>query len=113
MVKRQGKRAIGSELLRALKRGEIVYALPDRDPPRGQGVFAPYFGINAPSPLLTARLIQATGARLLLCTGDRLPQGRGFIARFIEPPVGYDRHDLGVATTNSQQRRVGAECVRT
>src|SRR3546814_10730323 len=41
IVKRQGKRAIGSELLRALKRGEIVYALPDRDPPRGQGVFAP------------------------------------------------------------------------
>src|SRR3546814_697259 len=99
IVKRQGKRAIGSELLRALKRGEIVYALPDRDPPRGQGVFAPYFGINAHSPILTARLIQATGARLLLCTGERLPKGRGFIVRFIEPPVGYDSDDLGVATT--------------
>src|SRR3546814_15481098 len=92
IVKRQGKRAIGSELLRALKRGEIVYALPDRDPPRGQGVFAPYFGINAHSPILTARLIQATGARLLLCTGERLPKGRGFIVR-------------------SEERRVGKECV--
>src|SRR3546814_18425954 len=98
MVKRQGKRAIGSELLRALKRGEIVYALPDRDPPRGQGVFAPYFGINAHSPILTARLIQATGARLVLCTGERLLKGRGFIVRFIQPPVGYDSEHLGVAT---------------
>lgn len=99
IVKRQGKRAVGSELLRALKRGEIIYALPDRDPPRGQGVFAPYFGINAHSPILTARLIQATGARLLLCTGERLPKGRGFIVRFSEPPAGYDSADLCEAMT--------------
>lgn len=110
IVKRQGKRAIGSELLRALKRGEIVYALPDRDPPRGQGVFAPYFGINAHSPILTARLIQATGARLLICTGERLPKGRGFVIRFSEPPAGYDSDDLCVAATALNQ---GIEaCVR-
>ncbi len=98
IVRRQGKRAIGSELLRALKRGEIVYVLPDRDPPRGQGVFAPYFGIDAHSPVLTARLIQATGAKLLICTGERLPKGRGFVVRFTEPPAGYDSADVATAT---------------
>lgn len=111
IVKRQGKRAVGSELLRALKRGEIIYALPDRDPPRGQGVFAPYFGINAHSPILTARLIQATGARLLMCTGERLPQGRGFVVRFTEPPAGYDSSDLCEATTAIN--RAIESCVRT
>ena len=103
IVKRQGKRAIGSELLRTLKRGEIVYVLPDRDPPRGQGVFAPYFGINAHSPILAPRLIQATGARLLICTGERLPKGRGFVVRFSEPPAGYDSDDLDVAAAAINQ----------
>ncbi len=97
IVKRQGKRAIGSQLLRALKRGEIIYALPDRDPPRGQGVFAPYFGITAHSPVLIPKLIQATGAKLLICIGERLPQARGFVIRFHEPPPGYDSGDVAVA----------------
>ncbi|NGY05318.1 lysophospholipid acyltransferase family protein [Solimonas terrae] len=110
IVKRHGKRAVGSELLRALKRGEIVYALPDRDPPRGQGVFAPYFGINAHSPILSARLIQATGARMLICTGERLPKGRGFIIRLSEPPAGYDSDDLGIAA-EALNRGIEA-CVR-
>lgn len=97
IVKRQGKRAIGSQLLRALKRGEIIYALPDRDPPRGQGVFAPYFGVNAHSPVLIPKLIQATGAKLLICIGERLPDARGFVIRFHEPPPGYDSADLDVS----------------
>lgn len=90
-------RVISSDLLRALKRGETIYALPDRDPPRGQGVFAPYFGISAHSPTMIPKLIQATGARLLICVGERLPDARGFVIHFHEPPAGYDDADLGVA----------------
>lgn len=90
-------RVISSDLLRALKRGETIYALPDRDPPRGQGVFAPYFGISAHSPTMIPKLIQATGARLLICVGERLPGGRGFVMHFREPPAGYDDSDLETA----------------
>lgn len=93
IIKRQGKRAVGSDVLRALKRGEIIYTMPDRDPPRGHGVFAPYFGIDAHSPVLIPRLVQATGARVLICTSERLPKGRGFIIRFEEPPAGYASAD--------------------
>lgn len=94
IVKRNGKRAVGSQLLRALKRGEIIYAVPDRDPPRGQGVFAPFFGIEAHSPVLIPKLVQATGARVLICYGERLPKARGFVMHFVEPPAGYDSEDL-------------------
>lgn len=98
IIKRNGKRAVGSQLLRALKRGEIIYALPDRDPPRGQGVFAPFFGVEAHSPVLVPKLVQATGARLLFCVGERLPRAGGFRVRFVEPPAGWDSPDLDVAT---------------
>lgn len=97
IVKRNGKRAVGSQLLRALKRGEIVYALPDRDPPRGQGVFVPFFGVEAHSPVLVPKLLQATGARLLLCVGERLPDARGFRVEFVEPPAGWDSPDVETA----------------
>jgi KDO2-lipid IV(A) lauroyltransferase len=97
IVKRNGKRAVGSQLLRALKRGEIIYAVPDRDPPRGQGVFAPFFGIAAHSPVLIPKLVQATGARVLICYGERLPGARGFVMHFVEPPAGYDSDDLQTA----------------
>ncbi len=97
IVKRQGKHGIGSQLLRALKRGEIIYALPDRDPPRGQGVFVPYFGVKAHSPVLIPKLIQATGARLLICVGVRLPGARGFMTCLQAPPEGHDSADLATA----------------
>ena len=97
IVKRNGKRAVGSQLLRALKRGEIIYAVPDRDPPRGQGVFAPFFGIEAHSPVLIPKLMQASGAKLLICYGERLPKARGFVMHFVEPPAGHDSEDLQVA----------------
>jgi KDO2-lipid IV(A) lauroyltransferase len=99
IVRRNGKRAVGSDLLRALKRGETIYALPDRDPPRGQGVFAPYFGVTAHSPVLIPKLVQATGAKLLFCIGERLPDARGFRIHFIPAPPGYDSEDLTVAAT--------------
>lgn len=95
---RQGKRAVGSQLLRALKRGEVIYVLPDRDPPRGHGIYAPYFGIRAHSPVLAPKLVQATGAKLLICVGERLPGARGFRISFEEPPAGFDSPDLDVAT---------------
>lgn len=98
IVKREGKRVVGSQLLRALKRGEMIYALPDRDPPRDQGgVFAPFFGIEAHSPILIPKLAQATGATVLMCFGERLPGTRGFVLHFRAAPAGYDNADPAVA----------------
>ena len=66
------------QMLRALKRGETVGLLPDQVPPEGQGVWAPFFGKPAYTMTLAGRLVQQTGAALLLLWGERLPRGGGY-----------------------------------
>ncbi|HVL58436.1 MAG TPA: lysophospholipid acyltransferase family protein [Burkholderiaceae bacterium] len=65
-------------LLRALKRGETIGMLPDQVPSDGDGIWAPFFGRPAYTMTLPQRLAQATGARVLLVAGQRLPGGRGW-----------------------------------
>jgi Kdo2-lipid IVA lauroyltransferase/acyltransferase len=69
------------QMLRALRAGEAVGLLPDQVPPRGLGVWAPFFGRDAYTMTLSARLVQQTGAAVLLAWGERLPRGRGFRVR--------------------------------
>jgi Kdo2-lipid IVA lauroyltransferase/acyltransferase len=72
------------QMMRALKRGEVVGLLPDQVPPEGMGVWAPFFGKMAYTMTLAARLIQQTGAVPLLIWGDRLPRGVGYVVRVSE-----------------------------
>ena len=71
-------------LLKALKNGEAVGILPDQVPDLGDGVWATYFGQPAYSMTLVSKLVNATGATVLLAYGERLSWGRGFIIH-IEP----------------------------
>jgi KDO2-lipid IV(A) lauroyltransferase len=66
------------QMLRALKAGEAVGLLPDQVPPQGLGVWVPFFGRAAYTMTLPARLVQQTGAALLVAWGERLPRGRGY-----------------------------------
>ena len=66
------------QMLRALRKGETVGLLPDQVPPQGMGVWAPFYGRPAYTMTLAARLVQQSGAALLLMWGERLPQGRGW-----------------------------------
>lgn len=66
------------QMLRALKAGEAVGLLPDQVPPNGLGVWAPFFGREAYTMTLPARLVHQTGAALLLIWGERLPGGGGY-----------------------------------
>ena len=70
------------QLIRALRRGESVGLLPDQVPPEGMGVWAPFFGREAYTMTLAARLVQQTGAELLLTWAERLPRGAGYVQRF-------------------------------
>lgn len=72
------------QMLRALKAGEAVGLLPDQVPPEGLGVWAPFFGRDAYTMTLPARLAQLSGARLLLAWGERLPWGQGYRIRLRE-----------------------------
>jgi KDO2-lipid IV(A) lauroyltransferase len=66
------------QLLKALRAGQCVGLLPDQVPPEGLGVWAPFFGREAYTMTLSARLAQQTGASVLLVSGERLSWGRGY-----------------------------------
>jgi KDO2-lipid IV(A) lauroyltransferase len=70
-------------LRRALQRGELVGILPDQDPARGAGVFAPFFGVPAHTMTLAGRLLAQSGATALFVFGERLPRGEGFRLHFL------------------------------
>ncbi|WP_066330992.1 lysophospholipid acyltransferase family protein [Azohydromonas lata] len=73
------------QMLRALKRGETIGLLPDQVPPQGMGAWAPFFGRDAYTMTLAAKLVRQTGAQWLLMWAERLPGGRGFILRVSAP----------------------------
>ena len=70
------------QMIKALRRGEAVGLLPDQVPPEGQGVWASFFGRDAYTMTLAARLAQQTGAAVILARCERLPLARGFVTYF-------------------------------
>ncbi len=73
------------QMIRALRRGETVGLLPDQVPPDGLGVWAPFFGQPAYTMTLASRLLEQTGATLLLMWAERLPHGRGWVVHVLRP----------------------------
>lgn len=63
-------------LLKTLKRGGRVAIMPDQVPPMGQGEWAPWFGRPVYTMTLLVKLAEQTGAEVLFCWAERLPQGR-------------------------------------
>ncbi|MGR6804848.1 lysophospholipid acyltransferase family protein [Sphaerotilus natans] len=85
------------QMIRALRKGGTIGLLPDQVPPEGLGVWAPFFGREAYTMTLAARLVQQTGADWLLLACERLPGGRGFVIRASLPdealPTSADEPD--------------------
>lgn len=59
-------------LLRVLQGGGVVGILPDQQPKGGDGVFAPFFGIEALTMTLLPRLAARTGATVLFAYCERI-----------------------------------------
>ncbi|HRE14809.1 MAG TPA: lipid A biosynthesis acyltransferase, partial [Usitatibacteraceae bacterium] len=80
-------------LLRHLRKGGCSVILPDQVPGEGEGEWVPFFGRPAYTMTLTGRLQEATGAALVFCFAERLPEGRGFrlVLRHREAPLPADR----------------------
>ena len=74
------------QLLKALKRGEIIGVLPDQVPSNGEGEWVNFFGRPAYTMTLIARLIESSKAAVVMCHVERMPQGKGYIMRF-EPLI--------------------------
>ena len=85
-------------LYRALDDGRLVLILPDQEPIRSSGVFAPFFGVPAFTMTLVARIARRSGAATLFGWTERQEDGR-FLYRFREAPAGVDDPDLVTAAT--------------
>ncbi|MDO5654125.1 MAG: lysophospholipid acyltransferase family protein, partial [Brachymonas sp.] len=66
------------DMIRELRKGRAVGILPDHVPPEGQGVWAPFFGKPAYTMTLAAKLVQQTGAEMVVAWGERLPHAQGY-----------------------------------
>lgn len=89
-------------VLRALRQREVVGILPDQDPGRGAGAFAPWFGVAANTTTLVAKLALRSGAPVLLTWCERLGEARGFCLHVREPTraIGLDDSRAGAAALN-------------
>jgi KDO2-lipid IV(A) lauroyltransferase len=102
------------QMMRALRRGETVGLLPDQVPPEGMGVWVPFFGRDAYTMTLAARLAQQTGALPLLIWGERLGHGAGYTVRFAplpEPlPADADAQAESAAVVNRAMESLIRQC---
>ncbi|PZP68291.1 MAG: lysophospholipid acyltransferase family protein, partial [Delftia acidovorans] len=73
--------------IKALRKGMAVGLLPDQVPPEGQGVWSPFFGRDAYTMTLAARLALQTGAAVIVARCERLSWGRGYALYLEELPV--------------------------
>ena len=89
-------------LLKVLKKGGAIGVLPDQVPQHGEGVWADFFGKPAYTMTLPGKLQQMTGAVIILSYAERLPNGRGYLVRFV--PF---EQDLG-ATPELQANAINA-----
>jgi len=64
--------------MKALKSGRSLWYGPDQDYGLGQGLFAPFFGIQAATVYATARFAEKTGAAVVPFSHIRLPGSQGY-----------------------------------
>lgn len=83
--------------LTALRAGELLVILPDQEPVRDHGVFAPLFGVPALTMTLACKLLARTGAAALFGTARRRSDGR-FAVHVRTAPDDLGDPDLEVAT---------------
>ena len=73
-------------VVRSLRRRDIIWYAPDQDFGRKVSVFAPFFGVSSATINMTSRLIKLTGAALIPMRLHRHENGSMYELEFL-PPV--------------------------
>ena len=91
------------QLFKLLKDGGVVGILPDQQPKRGDGEFAPFFGVPALTMTLLGRLAHRTGAAVVFAYCERIDDGHdgkpGFALHIDAAPEAVGDADPAVAVT--------------
>ncbi len=72
-------------LLRAIRRGDAFFNLPDMDFGERDAAFVPFFGIPAATLLAPSRLAMAMNMVVQPVVAEMLPGGQGYRVRFLDP----------------------------
>jgi len=105
------RRRTPKSMLRLIRAGRPFYYLPDQDPGRGKGVFAPFFGVPAATFATLGRLAGITRAVVIPCATRLLPGGRGFEVMFGDPLTDFPSGD-DVADATQMNRAIEALVMR-
>lgn len=95
------------KLVRALKKAETIAILPDQEPARDHGVFAPLYGVPAYTMTFLANLAKRTGAPVIFTAAERLPKGQGFRIHYLkaEDDLYDDNPEIAAAALNHSVER--------
>jgi len=80
-------------LVRAIKKGDAFFNLPDMDFGERDAAFVPFFGIPAATLLAPSRLARALDMVVQPVVAEMLPRGQGYRVRFLEPLPGFPSDD--------------------
>jgi KDO2-lipid IV(A) lauroyltransferase len=94
------------ELLRLLNDKGVIAVLPDQEPSRKSGVFAPFFGQTALTGNLIGDLARKTPAYLLCCYAKRLDDGKYCVV--LKPAKDEIRSDDLVASATALNQSIEA-----
>jgi len=87
--------------MKALKSGAIVGMLPDQEPDRDSGVFAPFYGTPACTMTLLGKLARKSGAPIVFCTMKRLRNG--YELHYVQPDAEIYSEDPGLSAAASNR----------
>lgn len=80
-------------VVRRIKAGHAVWYSPDQDFGRDASVFAPFFGIQAATVKMTARIARMTGAAVIPLVFHRNPDGRTYTLEYLPPLADFPSGD--------------------
>ncbi len=96
-------------LFDALYKGELIGFLPDQEPRRKSGVFAPFMGVETLTPKLPHELLRKTNAIGIYGFAKRLPNAEGFDIYFLSAEE--DLYDDDVRVSATSMNRSIEECI--
>lgn len=88
-----------THMYQLIAQGGVAAVGADQEPDRKHGCFAPFFGQQALSSVLTQDILQKTGAKAIGSTFLRLPKGEGYVLKFFE--LGDDIYSSDINTSTA------------
>jgi len=101
----------GKALMRAIRRGDAFFNLPDMDFGTRDAAFVPFFGVQAVTLLAPSRLARALDMIVQPVVAEMLPGGRGYLVRYEAPWTDFPSNDP-VADSARMNRWIEAEIRR-